>query len=152
MAPVKDETGKRYGKLLVIRKRLDVEQQPNRAYWICRCDCGNEKAVSGDKLRGGTFSCGCHTLKLPTTWRSDARKLRARGMNNGQISRALSVNLGTIRRFFDMDLGENQIVMTGGSTGYPDSVFVRPHVYRTPRRIEMGPIVAAALAALEARQ
>lgn len=28
--------------------------------WKCRCDCGNEKVVTGSSLiRGGTHSCGC---------------------------------------------------------------------------------------------
>jgi hypothetical protein len=60
MSAVKDETGNRYGKLLVIRKRLDPEQQSNRAYWICQCDCGNKRDVKGSDLRSEIVkSCGC---------------------------------------------------------------------------------------------
>src|SRR5665213_2050276 len=49
--------GKKFGRLLVIgpqarRKRL--------FYWQCRCDCGEEKWICGQALRGGmTKSCGC---------------------------------------------------------------------------------------------
>ena len=53
----KDETGNRYGKLLVISR---AESKNNEAYWNCQCDCGNTCIVSGAKLRSGnTSSCGC---------------------------------------------------------------------------------------------
>jgi hypothetical protein len=56
----KDETGKRYGKLLVMeRDSLD-----NRK-WVCRCDCGKRTSVYGTSLReGSTRSCGCLTRKI----------------------------------------------------------------------------------------
>lgn len=55
---MKDETGNRYGRLVVIEKH----HQDSRGewYWLCKCDCGNDKIVSGNKLRcGNTKSCGC---------------------------------------------------------------------------------------------
>lgn len=31
-----------------------------RNHWICKCDCGKQKTVSGSKLKNGnTKSCGC---------------------------------------------------------------------------------------------
>lgn len=52
----KDETGNRYGKLTV----LSYETTNDKAFWKCRCDCGNITIVAGDKLRSGrTTSCGC---------------------------------------------------------------------------------------------
>ncbi len=55
---VKDETGNRYGMLTVVR-RYPVTMRDG-AYWICRCDCGNEVAVRGIMLRSGNNrSCGC---------------------------------------------------------------------------------------------
>jgi hypothetical protein len=51
-----DETGNRYGRLIVLRK----SHGNGPTYWSCRCDCGNQRAVSGSALRGGrTMSCGC---------------------------------------------------------------------------------------------
>ena len=52
-----DRTGERYGKLVV----LEYAYSKNRkAYWRCRCDCGNEKIVSGTNMQSGnTRSCGC---------------------------------------------------------------------------------------------
>lgn len=52
-----DETGNRYGNLVV----LSLAETENHAVeWNCRCDCGNESIVRGKTLRaGGTKSCGC---------------------------------------------------------------------------------------------
>lgn len=55
-----DETGNRYGRLLVIEQDVELSKQKHRAYWICKCDCGNYKTVSSRCLRNGkTKSCGC---------------------------------------------------------------------------------------------
>jgi hypothetical protein len=57
MADFKDETGNRYGKLLVVKR---VESKNNHACWLCKCDCGNEHITSGIMLRtNSTKSCGC---------------------------------------------------------------------------------------------
>ena len=51
-----DLTDKRFGRLLV-KRRI---QQVGNPCWLCKRDCGNEKKVSGAKLRNGkTNSCGC---------------------------------------------------------------------------------------------
>lgn len=53
-----DLTGKRFGRLVVLN--ADHKNSRELWYWRCRCDCGNETVVSGDKLRrGSTKSCGC---------------------------------------------------------------------------------------------
>jgi len=52
-----DETGNRYGKLLVIKK---AKVQNGAYYWQCRCDCGKKIVVIGNALRSGNSrSCGC---------------------------------------------------------------------------------------------
>lgn len=57
MARLIDETGNRYGRLLVLYR---VENDNNRAKWHCKCDCGKECDVIGKSLRKGlTKSCGC---------------------------------------------------------------------------------------------
>ena len=58
MSRLIDETGKRYGKLIVLSRAI----LPNKkgVYWHCRCDCGKEVDVYGASLRSGnTKSCGC---------------------------------------------------------------------------------------------
>lgn len=56
---IKDETGHRYGKLVVLEKDITPEGKEG-LYWKCQCDCGNIITVKGDYLRNGdTQSCGC---------------------------------------------------------------------------------------------
>jgi|SRR5262245_52510392 len=50
-----DETGNRYGRWLVLR-RIEGTKKPVR--WLCRCDCGRERSLSGGMLRSGS-SRGC---------------------------------------------------------------------------------------------
>lgn len=53
-----DLTGKHFGKLTVLRRGPNNQQ--NRTCWICRCSCGNEVTVSAMRLKSGhTRSCGC---------------------------------------------------------------------------------------------
>lgn len=55
---MKDETGKRYGRLTVIR--FDHTGKTRGAYWFCKCDCGCTTVAKGNSLRNGkTKSCGC---------------------------------------------------------------------------------------------
>jgi len=56
-----DLTGKKFGKLTVIKRVADRNKQ---AYWLCKCECGNEKIIAGYALRDGrkVKSCGCTTV------------------------------------------------------------------------------------------
>ncbi|WP_054955031.1 AP2 domain-containing protein [Paenibacillus dakarensis] len=57
-ANLDDMTGKRFGKLTVIRRGETDKQR--HVHWICRCDCGEETSVDALNLRNGTTkSCGC---------------------------------------------------------------------------------------------
>lgn len=52
-----DMRGRRFGKLVVISR---TENFGKDVGWLCRCDCGNEKAVSrGNLMNDSTNSCGC---------------------------------------------------------------------------------------------
>lgn len=58
MGKLVDLTGQRFGKLLVLRQ--DGHTSDGKIKWLCRCDCGNEKTISGASLkRGHSKSCGC---------------------------------------------------------------------------------------------
>jgi len=52
-----NELENKYGRLTVINRAKNYN---DRVLWICKCDCGNEKTILGQSLRGGlTKSCGC---------------------------------------------------------------------------------------------
>lgn len=63
----KDESGKKYGKLTVLRY---LYTSGKGAIFECRCDCGKITTASGGELRSGNKrSCGCS--------RHDPRKPKA---------------------------------------------------------------------------
>ena len=52
-----DLVGRRFGKLIALYKD---EEQKDKAYWVCQCDCGNIKSIrQSSLLQGLTQSCGC---------------------------------------------------------------------------------------------
>lgn len=66
MYKINDLTGKRYGRLTVIRFE-DMDKHSD-SRWLCKCDCGNEKIVKGKCLKSGdTKSCGCAKLERVKT-------------------------------------------------------------------------------------
>jgi hypothetical protein len=58
-----DLTGKRFGKLTVIK--IDSKDKFRHLRWLCKCDCGNETVVLSDNLkRNHTKSCGCEITRV----------------------------------------------------------------------------------------
>lgn len=58
MPPRAELTGRRFGRLVAIEK--SETRRGRISEWICRCDCGNVRSVTTDKLNSGnTKSCGC---------------------------------------------------------------------------------------------
>lgn len=64
MGKIIDLKGQRFGRLTVLS--LDTEKHNQAgAYWICQCDCGNQKSIKSAFLRNGqTKSCGCLAKEL----------------------------------------------------------------------------------------
>lgn len=62
-AKLKDLTGQRFGRLLVLRKLPGEYRTPQgipQVKYECLCDCGNIVEVYGGNLKkGNTLSCGC---------------------------------------------------------------------------------------------
>lgn len=53
-----DETGKRYGKLIVLERSNKTDG--THIFWKCKCDCGNICDINGTYLRLGiSTNCGC---------------------------------------------------------------------------------------------
>ena len=62
MGKLIDMIGKRYGRLTIISR---ADNDGTRAVWNCKCECGNEVAVQGKKIRSGhTKSCGCYRKEV----------------------------------------------------------------------------------------
>lgn len=59
-----DLSKQRFGRLFVIKR---VPNRGSKRFWLCLCDCGKEKEVSGFQLkRKHTSSCGCLRVELLT--------------------------------------------------------------------------------------
>lgn len=59
-----DLIGQRFGRLTVIARDTS-KHNDTRAYWICRCDCGNVGSHASYYLRTGQAqSCGCYSRSL----------------------------------------------------------------------------------------
>ncbi len=57
MGPI-NHVGERFGRLTVLR--IADERKYGQLCFVCRCDCGTEKTMTGSDLRTGrTRSCGC---------------------------------------------------------------------------------------------
>lgn len=53
-----DLTGQKFGRWTVINRAPN--NRANNTMWWCACECGTERAVTGDDLKSGkSFSCGC---------------------------------------------------------------------------------------------
>ena len=92
---LKNEIGNKYNKLTVLR-RADGRKSDTRAWWRCKCDCGNETEVDGKSLRNSnTKSCGC-LRKLP----------KGQSAFNAMV---LQVKRGAKRRGYKWELSEEQV-------------------------------------------
>jgi len=61
---VKNETGNRYGRLIVTKEAGRARW--GNVLWRCVCDCGNMVVIRGSSLRSGnTKSCGCLRQENP---------------------------------------------------------------------------------------
>ena len=68
-------TGYRFGKLLVIKD--SGERQSKNVKWLCKCDCGNEKAIVRSSLiLGKTKSCGCLQKRVAKNFITNINKKR----------------------------------------------------------------------------
>lgn len=57
-----DLSGKRFGKLVVVKRAPNRIQKSGqfKVMWECQCDCGNVKDINSFDLKSGaTKSCGC---------------------------------------------------------------------------------------------
>lgn len=55
-----DLSGRKFGRLTVVRRLKPEEVETVQYNWLCQCECGNYVKASANKLKTGhTKSCGC---------------------------------------------------------------------------------------------
>lgn len=101
-----DLTGKRYGKLTVIKRAEQNHVSPCgtvSVVWVCQCDCGNIVLVLGKNLRSGkSTNCGCiRKINLPKSRRThgDSRNCRLYRIYHDMINRCKNPNTENYHRY-----------------------------------------------------
>jgi hypothetical protein len=102
-----DLTGKRFGRLLIVRRvenradKVNSGRIRNRIVWECLCDCGKITLCTSDNLRNGaTKSCGC--LK---------REMRRLGEGEASFNKLFSVyRKQSIFRNLDFKLSKEDFI------------------------------------------
>jgi len=78
MGRLKDLTGKKFNRLLVLQRGENDKR--GEARWICKCDCGNKTLTTGYKLRTEEIkSCGCFMREI------NAKRQFKHGMSTSKI-------------------------------------------------------------------
>jgi hypothetical protein len=79
-----DLLGHRFGRLIVIQ---EIGPSKGRSIlWKCRCDCGQEKVILGNNLRGGySKSCGCLQKEVAIETRIKLRTFHGEAAKNALI-------------------------------------------------------------------
>src|SRR5690242_10933367 len=63
MTQLIDMTGRKFGRWTVLERA--PRGKVSNAKWLCRCECGNERAVVSVVLRRGeSVSCGCYRAEV----------------------------------------------------------------------------------------
>ena len=77
MSALKDLTGQRFGRLVVLERAEN--NMHRKTQWKCRCDCGNERVIEGNSLRRGvTKSCGCLHIEVFSAFNTTHGKEQSR--------------------------------------------------------------------------
>jgi len=83
-------TNKKFNKLTAI-KFSHKEGKQNRAKWLFKCECGNEKIIDKGKVTGGyTKSCGCLMIEEQKRF---VRNATTHGLSGGRNGRRLEYGI-----------------------------------------------------------
>lgn len=100
MAPPVDLTGRRFGRLVVLRN--DGRNKWGRSQWLCACDCGVVKTISGNQLQSGnSVSCGCYQRDTAgARWKTHGQSgSRAYGIWTNMVKRCENVRCAAYRDY-----------------------------------------------------
>lgn len=102
---VRDLTGQRFGRLLVLGYAGAVKK---KARWLCQCDCGQTKIINRSSLlSGGTQSCGClhnELVSQQSTTHGLSHRVPEYGAWSGMLTRCTNPNVAAFS-----DYGERGI-------------------------------------------
>lgn len=91
--PYKNIIGEKFGRLTV--SPICEVRNKKRRYWLCKCDCGNEKWVYASSLLSGTsVSCGCYrkeTIIERTSKPFSVKKTRIFRIYTGMMHRCYNI-------------------------------------------------------------
>lgn len=126
-----DITGNRYGMLVV---KEFAYSKHRKSYWLCKCDCGNEKIIYGGSLKkGGTKSCGCSKNKSKYVGKiingyeviSSSSKVNKVGNNRVIFYKVKCIYCGTIKEYMWTTLNsKNKSVCECKQEKYENEKFV----------------------------
>lgn len=108
MRRLENLTGKRFGRLTVVRRVED----PRGNYWLCRCKCGGVKHVTrSDALKSGMIkSCGCLLIEAG---RATAHSLVGKRFNRLKVIKRVA-NKGKGAAWLCRCKCGNELVVTTG--------------------------------------
>lgn len=93
---MKNEIGNKYNRLTVLK----ISHSDNGIFWLCKCDCGEKKAIKGNALRRGIIkSCGCLWKETIKDNFKKGRDEKSHGLPHGRKLKDLYRNM--IRRCYD---------------------------------------------------
>lgn len=88
---IKDLTGQRFGRLMVLKQT--PTNKSKYAFWLCLCDCGKKVTVKGTNLRYKQTSCGCGSWYSSRDHKQSLIKWIVRMYKGGATGRFLSFEL-----------------------------------------------------------
>lgn len=101
--PYEDLTGRRFGKLTVIKKAYErVYNGANRTMWFCKCECGKE-CYMGEigLLNGTTTDCGCVAKPKAKKQPKILGKRRIRNIWNAMKRRCFDPKSHRAKRYYE---------------------------------------------------
>lgn len=104
-ATIKDLTGRRFGRLVVIAQKPHVVGEAIK--WICYCDCGERSEVRTTNLtktNKGTKSCGCLALEIHMARATTHGQSATKAYKTFHQQKREAAKLHRTPRWADMDL------------------------------------------------
>lgn len=114
---IKDLTGNKYGKLIVIEIDKEESLKKRGVVWKCKCECGNYKSVPSHSLINGLVtSCGCNhfkEIKPGTRFGKIVVLKRIENSNAGKAKYLCRCDCGTLCKIVGNDLRSGQQLSCG---------------------------------------